>query len=75
MAIKLEAIQAAFTDRYDVLRAIGKGNMCHVFEARDRSRGDHVAVKVLRPEFAVTVLNDRFHREIQILSQLDHPNI
>ncbi|MDH3458093.1 MAG: serine/threonine protein kinase, partial [Gemmatimonadota bacterium] len=44
-------------------------------EARDRSRGDHVAVKVLRPEFAVTVLNDRFHREIQILSQLDHPNI
>ena len=75
MAIKLETIQAALTDRYDVLRAIGKGNMCLVFEARDRSRGDHVAVKVLRPEFAVTVLNDRFHREIQILSQLDHPNI
>ncbi len=75
MAIKLETIQAALADRYEVLGAIGKGNMCHVFKAVARASGDHVAVKVLRPEFAVTVLNERFHQEVQILSQLDHPNI
>jgi serine/threonine-protein kinase len=75
MAIKLETIQAALADRYEVLRPVGRGNMCHVFEARDRASGDHVALKVLRPEFAVTVLHDRFHQEIHILSQLDHPHI
>lgn len=75
MAIELAAIKAALADRYDVIRAIGKGNMCHVFEAHDRSSDDRVAVKVLRPEFAVTVLNERFHREIRILSQLNHDNI
>jgi serine/threonine-protein kinase len=34
-----------------------------------------VAIKVFRPEFAVTILRDRFHQEIEILSALDHPNI
>jgi serine/threonine-protein kinase len=75
VSVKLEIVKEALTDRYDVSRIVGKGNMCVVFEARDRTTDRKVAVKVLRPEFAVTVLNERFHQEIDILSQLDHPNI
>jgi serine/threonine protein kinase len=42
--------------------------------ARDRENNP-VALKVLRPELAVTVTADRFLLEIQLLTKLDHPNI
>src|SRR6266480_3094474 len=34
-----------------------------------------VAIKVLRPEFSVTLAAERFLREIRIASDLHHPNI
>jgi serine/threonine protein kinase len=34
-----------------------------------------VVVKVMRPEYAKTLGAGRFHREIMILTSLDHPNI
>jgi hypothetical protein len=34
-----------------------------------------VAVKVLRPELAVALGADRFHREVEIAAQLTHPNV
>lgn len=41
-------------------------------QARD---GQTVALKVLRPELAVTVTADRFLREIEVLRGFSHPNI
>ena len=61
---------------YDLLRRVGVGGMGAVYEARQRSIGRRVALKVLR----AGVLTDpkelgRFIREAQIAGKLRHPNI
>jgi tetratricopeptide (TPR) repeat protein len=49
--------------------------MATVWLARDRAHDRLVALKVLRPELAGAVSDERFLREIRLLSQLQHPNI
>jgi serine/threonine-protein kinase len=46
-----------------------------VFLARQIKSAQPVAIKVLHPEFAATLIAHRFHREIMILGGLHHPNI
>jgi serine/threonine-protein kinase len=75
MPFEFERVQAALADRYEVYRLLGRGGMSLVYEGRDLMLDDLVAIKILRPEFAVTILAERFHREIDILAGLDHPNI
>jgi serine/threonine-protein kinase len=75
MSLTLERVQQALADRFEVQRTLGRGGMSLVYAAQDRLLGSPVAIKVLRPEFAVTILADRFHREIRILGALHHPNV
>ncbi len=49
--------------------------MAIVYLAVDRRHTREVAIKVLRPEFAMAVSAERFLREIQIEAQLKHPYI
>jgi len=49
--------------------------MATVYLAEDLRHHRKVALKVLRPEIAATLGAERFHREIQIAAQLQHPNI
>ncbi len=49
--------------------------MAVVYLALDAKHGRRVAVKVLRPEFAVSVTAERFLREIGIAAELSHPHI
>lgn len=61
---------------YLLLSRIGKGGMGQVFKARHRTLNRIVALKLLREEKISSkeaVL--RFRREIQLSSQLAHPNI
>lgn len=74
MAIPLKTVQEALAGKYQIDIEIGRGAMATVFRGRDE-QGRDIALKVLRPEFAVTIIGDRFHREIAILSHLGHPNI
>ena len=66
-------------DRYEMLCAIARGGMAHVWLAR--FQGKHgfearVAIKTILPEFAV---NPRFQKmfldEARIASRIDHPNV
>jgi serine/threonine protein kinase len=49
--------------------------MATVFLARDLTRDRHVAVKVLLPELAVTLGQERFLREIEVGTALQHERI
>ena len=71
----LPEVCAALQPRYVVKSEIGRGSMASVFAAWDGDRGCDVAIKVLRPEFVATIIGQRFHREIEFLADLHHPNI
>ncbi len=61
---------------YLVHRLIGEGGMGKVYEAEERLSKRRVALKVLHPELARSDDGRRlFLNEMQILAQLEHPNI
>jgi serine/threonine protein kinase len=70
----LPLVRQAFQGRYDVEREIGKGGNARIYLARHPD-GNLVALKILHPELLVSVAADRFLREIQVTSQLNHPHI
>jgi serine/threonine-protein kinase len=71
----LESVSSALADRYAIEREVGRGGMAIVYQARDLRHERQVAVKVLRPEIAVSLGPDRFLREIRIVAGLTHPHI
>jgi serine/threonine-protein kinase len=71
----LERLKTALADRYAIEREIGSGGMATVYLAQDVRHDRQVAVKVLRPDLAATLGPERFHREIKIAAQLQHPHI
>ena len=75
MADLLERLKAALADRYRIDRELGSGGMATVYLAQDLKHERQVAVKVLRPELAAALGPDRFHREIKITANLNHPHI
>ena len=64
-------------NRYQIERPIGTGAYGSIFLAMDLSTHEHVAVKVLPPpaETSSRTAQDRFKREMKIISSLVHPNI
>src|SRR5713101_4118520 len=61
---------------YEIVIAIGAGEMGEVYKARDTKLGRDVAIKILPDAFA----HDedrlaRFEREARVLAALNHPNI
>jgi serine/threonine protein kinase len=61
---------------FDILRVLGRGGMGVVYLARQTSTGREVALKVVRPELVgQSTARRRFQREIEAVSQLDHPGI
>jgi len=66
---------AIIADRYIVERLLGRGGMATVYLCVDKVEGTRVAVKVLRPEIGSAVVVERFLREIDLASHLDHIRI
>ena len=61
---------------YVVRRMVGEGGMGKVYEAEERLSKRRVALKVLRPELTRHEEGRRlFLNEMQILAQLEHPNV
>lgn len=66
----------AVSDRYEIIRQLGRGGMAVVFLARDKRLEREVAVKLLPPELSYDEsFSERFLREARISAQLFHPNI
>lgn len=70
----LPLVRDALAGRYTVDREIARGGAAYVYSGRDME-GKAVALKVLRPELAVTVTADRFLREVAFLRELEHPHV
>ncbi len=75
MADIAERLGTALSARYQLERELGAGGMATVYLARDLKHGRRVALKILRDDLAATLGADRFHREIRIAAELQHPNI
>lgn len=73
---ELEAIRAAFHDRYNVESLLGRGGMGMVYKARERSLDRHVALKIIPKERAQDAgFVERFRREARLAARLRHPRI
>jgi tRNA A-37 threonylcarbamoyl transferase component Bud32 len=70
-----EQLQNSLGDAYRIERELGGGGMSRVFVALDTALQRRVVVKVLLPELAAGVSVERFHREIYLAAQLQHPHI
>ena len=70
-----ESLAVSLQDRYVLERELGRGGMATVYLARDVRHQRRVALKVLRPELAASLGNERFIREIAISARLTHPHI
>ena len=63
------------SDRFEIVRLLGKGGMGVVYEASDRDLESPVAIKVLRADIANEETLTRFRREIHLARQVTHPNV
>jgi serine/threonine-protein kinase len=70
-----DRLEADLADRYTVIRELGHGGMATVYLARDLAHEREVALKVLLPDLASVLGPERFKREIDVASALQHPNI
>jgi eukaryotic-like serine/threonine-protein kinase len=62
--------------RYQILGAIAKGGMSVVYRAKDASRQEEIALKVMLPELTTRPnLLERFQREGRLGAKLQHENI
>jgi serine/threonine-protein kinase len=67
---------ALISDRYLTLSILDEGGLGIVFAARDERTGQPVSIRILRPPGSTDpVTLERFLREAQIASQIDHPNV
>ena len=63
------------SDRYTIVRQLGRGGMAAVYLAHDTRYDRDVAIKVMHSEIASGVGADRFLREISVAAKLTHPHI
>jgi len=70
-----ERLTSALSERYAIIRELGRGGMATVYLANDLRHRRNVAVKVLEPDLAHAIGPVRFLREIEIAARLTHPNI
>ncbi len=75
MADFIDRVQAAVGDTYRIEKELGGGGMSRVFLAEEVELHRKVVIKVLPPDMAAGVNQDRFRREIQLAASLQHPHV
>ncbi|MFQ5551190.1 MAG: serine/threonine-protein kinase, partial [Gemmatimonadales bacterium] len=68
-------LQSALGASFEILELIGQGGMATVYRARQPHPSREVAIKVLDPDITTRLIRQRFVREIEVISTLNHPHI
>lgn len=62
--------------KYSIVREVGRGGMCFVYEARHQDLEKYVAIKTLKPDIASDPMTrQRFLREGRAASRIHHPHV
>jgi len=75
MAELIDRLQQVVGDTYRIEKELGGGGMSRVFLAEEVALGRQVVIKVLPPDMAADVNQERFNREIQLAAKLQHPHV
>lgn len=62
-------------NRYEILKILGQGGMGEVYQAKDLTTNEIIALKMLSLEASKSESVRRFKREFSMLTQLRHPNL
>ncbi len=62
-------------DRFEIEAMLGEGGMGVVYRARDRSLGEVVALKTVRPDAADPAWLDQLKDELRLARRVTHPNV
>jgi len=72
----IDAESLGISDKYELVRFIGEGGMGSVYEVREKSLGQHFALKMLKKELvADQEAVKRFQREAKTTMGLSHENL
>jgi serine/threonine-protein kinase len=74
LRLKRQVGEARRLGPYTLEREIGEGGMSRVYLAQHALLKRPTAVKMLKPSIATDEMIARFEREVQLASQLSHPN-
>ena len=70
-----DRLRTAVADRYAIQEELGRGGMATVYLADDLKHDRRVAIKVFHPDLSAVIGTQRFHQEIKVTAQLQHPNV
>ncbi len=69
-------VTSTIAGRYEIRRVIANGGMGRVYEARELTQQERVAIKILHADVAEDEVNiERFRREATTSQELDHPHV
>lgn len=68
-------IGSKLSNRYEILRELGRGGMGVVYLAHDPVLDREVAIKVVTPDQVSAESVERFKREARVVAKMDHPAI